>query len=122
MSITTIKMRRPAQGELKDIASAFRRKYNETFAEFLTETWLEGTDLTVCQMLYERFYFRNSSYATVIILLSEQDGEQRVLINGCGGGDGLFNISLGANNSFAYKTKDYFQAQGFEVLSEERRR
>lgn len=73
-------------------------------------------------MLYERLYFRNSSYATVIILLSEQDGEQRVLINGCGGGDGLFNISLGANNSFAYKTKDYFQAQGFEVLSEERRR
>lgn len=38
MSITTIKMRRPAQGELKDIASTFRREYNETFAEFLTET------------------------------------------------------------------------------------
>lgn len=89
-------------------------------AELVTENHYEGSDMKVSMMVFEKFYFRTSSYAGLTILLTEIQGQKITLdIVGSGGGGGLLNISWGSNRSFAEKAQRRAEELGFVKLSEE---
>ncbi len=56
---------------------------------------------TVVLLTFERYYFRNGNCAGLTILLTEKEETQTADIVGFSGGSGMFNISWGANESFA---------------------
>ena len=49
----------------------------------------------------EKFYFRNKSYAALTVIIQNESTGSRATLIGSGGGEGLFNISWGANSDFA---------------------
>lgn len=64
-------------------------------------------DVQSVLLVYERYYTRVSSYASLTILLTEHGQTQTADLVSSGGGDGYLNLSLGANRSFA---KEYAKA------------
>lgn len=66
----------------------------------------------------EKLYLRNSSYASLAVMLTEQDGIQTADIVGYGGGAGMFNISYGANQEFGENAADILEECGFEEEEE----
>ncbi len=71
----------------------------------------------VLVMNYEKYYFRVSSYVGLTMVITEYNGTQTAIITGFGGGAGLFNISYGANESFASKMVEMLSEFGFEEYS-----
>ena len=49
----------------------------------------------VLLLVYEKYFFRVNSYATLTILLTEQGETQTAQIVSSGGGNSMSNISLG---------------------------
>lgn len=70
----------------------------------------------VVLLCFEQFYFRCSSYVALSIMLIEDEEYQEAVIAGFGGGDGLANISWGANKSFACKAAKILGELGFEEV------
>lgn len=71
----------------------------------------------VLVMNYEKYYFRVKSYVGLTIVITEYNGAQTAVITGFGGGDGLLNISWGANDSFASEMVKMLKNSGFEEYS-----
>jgi len=70
-------------------------------------------------LIFEKHFMRNNSRATLTVLINRDSDELIVDAIGSGGGTGLiFNFSLGANTSFAYKVAEILKPKGFEILSE----
>ena len=67
----------------------------------------------VVLMCFERYYFRNGSYAALSVMLTENEECQEAVVTGFGGGEGLFNISFGANSSFVNKAVKILGKSGF---------
>lgn len=68
----------------------------------------------VLVMNYEKYYFRVSSYVGLTIVITEFNVSQTAIITGFGGGNGLLNISWGANGSFAVEMAELLKEFGFE--------
>ena len=83
-------------------------------AELVHDSPRKLDDATAWLLAFERYYFRNGSYATLTIMLTESGDHQTADIIGSGGGEGLFNISWGANASFAAMAVDLLQQCGFQ--------
>ena len=64
-------------------------------------------------LCFEQFYFRCSSYVSLSVMLTESEVCQEAVVAGFGGGDGLANISWGANKSFASKAVKTLSKLGF---------
>ncbi|WP_425539294.1 DUF6054 family protein [Microaceticoccus formicicus] len=88
---------------------------NQIGADLITKTGRVAGDLTVILMCFEKFYFRTGSYAGLTIMLSESPEEQIADVVGFGGGDGIFNISWGANRNFAERAAEIIRGNGFEI-------
>lgn len=73
----------------------------------------------VVLLCFEDYYFRCSSYVALSIMLVENDDSYEAVIVGFGGGDGLANISWGANKSFACRAVKALEKIGFEVQKAE---
>lgn len=67
-------------------------------------------------LVYEKYYIRNGSYASLTILLTEENGMQTAEIVPSGGGEGLLNISYGANGSFARDAERVLTACGLSRI------
>ncbi len=52
-------------------------------------------------LVFEKFYFRNSSTAGLTVTIHDDSGTTEVTSIASAGGQGLLNISWGANASFA---------------------
>lgn len=64
--------------------------------------------------VYEKYYMRNSSRASLTVLLTEQEGAITVKIVGSGGGSGaLIRYSWGAEEEFAGVAINALQQAGF---------
>ncbi len=59
---------------------------------------VSNSGLVVCM---EKYFFRNDNYAAVTIVFDNINNGNRVSIVGYGGGDGVLNISFGANYDYA---------------------
>ena len=64
-------------------------------------------------LVYERYYVRVSSYASLTVLLTEHGQTQTADVIACGGGDGYLNFSLGANRNFAREYAKALEECGF---------
>ena len=61
--------------------------------------------------IYENYFFRNNSYASLTVVLVSCENISTVFTAGSGGGDGMFGFSWGAEEDFEY---DFWQT--FERL------
>ena len=115
MSTYTITMRRSAQTPLREIAEKLRCELTPKVENL--RVFSRGTgDQQAVLFSGERFFFRNGSYASLNILLTEFDGVQTADIIGSGGGEGLFNISWFANSDFAGTAEKILQNHGFTTV------
>ncbi len=86
---------------------------NEIDAELISENWRGLDGFNVVLLSFERYFFRNGSYASLAVMLTEYGDVQTADIVGSGGGEGLFNISWGANSDFAEMASDLLEKNGF---------
>lgn len=54
----------------------------------------------------EKYFFRNDNYASVTVVFENINNGNRVTIVGYGGGDGVLNLSFGANYDYAREVID----------------
>ena len=118
MSGISMRMRKEKKSELREIVSRLKRELTvENTAlvtpEVVCEHWRESEGMKACLLAFERYYFRNGSYATLSIMFTETENEQTADIAGSGGGEGLLNISWGANQNFANLGIDALEEMGF---------
>ena len=67
-------------------------------------------------LILERYYMRNGSMAVSTVQIIDSGEVQQVTIIGTGGGEGLMNISLGANQDFARRVAKVLAKLGFEEI------
>ena len=63
----------------------------------------------------EKFFFRNSSYAALTVILENINGGSKASVVGFGGGEGFLNISMGANLEFANMAAEVLSEFGFTL-------
>ena len=114
MSATIITMRRTG-GDLSAAAETLRHDLN-TDAEIICLKSHGSPGDQAILVSCEKFFFRNGSYASLNVMLTEFDGVQTADIVGSGGGEGLFNISLFANSDFAESAEKILQNCGFTTV------
>lgn len=113
MSSKIIHMKRTTQGELADVAATLHKGILVS-AELVAENSRAVGDGQTIMLNFEKYYFRNGSYAALALLLNDSGGLQTADIVGSGGGNGLFNISWGANGDFADEAAEILRQMGFE--------
>lgn len=113
MSSKIIHLHRPSRSELTDVAAAMRREMLSS-AELVAENSRTVGDGQAIMLNYEKYYFRNSSYAALAVLLTDFGDIQTADIVGSGGGNGIFNISWGTNSEFADDAAGILHQMGFE--------
>lgn len=83
---------------IEDLADTLKMEMD---AELVAESRRNPGEAKTILLSFERFFFRNGSYAGLTIMLTEYGNMQTADIIGFGGGEGIFNISLGANSKLA---------------------
>jgi len=96
-----------------DLGEQLKRELQDRGAEKLCESEKFIGGGAVYFLAFERFYFRNGSYASLSVMLTENGEEQTADVVGSGGGEGIFNIGLGANTNFAEMAADVLRRNGF---------
>lgn len=75
-----------------------------------TDISIESTTMngvTILNIVNERFFFRTSSYASVVMTFVIGDNKIEVLVTSSGAGNGIFNFSWGATTKL-YEVWDKF--------------
>lgn len=112
MAGTSIRMIGDGKCSLSDIHAKIH--YIEGAEQvFHQELSFDSTDVWL--LVYEKYYFRTNSYASLTILLTEQGTRQTAQIVATGGGSGMANNSLGANRQFARQCVQALEECGFCV-------
>ncbi len=75
-----------------------------------------GKDVVV--VCLEKYYARNGSYASLTVILENVEGGNLATVIGYGGGEGIFNDSLGANSKFADKAAEILGSYGYKTREE----
>ncbi|MCD4827704.1 MAG: DUF6054 family protein [Acholeplasmataceae bacterium] len=69
-------------------------------------------------LVFEKFYYRNSSRASLSIMVTEVDEIITVDVAGSGGGQGvIFRFNWGAESNFVSLVSDALLGLGFKVIS-----
>ena len=110
MSSVNIKMQGNKSKEIKQLANILKSEIN---AELVCESRRSLDDVSVILLSFEKYYMRNGSYASLTVMLTESENEQTADIVGSGGGEGIFNISWGANSEFADMAQRVLYRYGF---------
>lgn len=113
MKSKIIRMGRAMQGNLTEVAATLRKEMLVN-AELVAENSRAVGDGQTIMLNFEKYYLRNGSYATLAVLLTDFGGIQTADIVGSGGGNGIFNISWGANSEFADDAAGILRQMGFE--------
>lgn len=115
MSNQVIQMRNKTRGKsVADLAYLLRDEINADMI-FGKPCQIGGGDVAL--LCFERMYFRNGSYASLAVMLTDDGEVQTADIIGYGGGGGLGNFSWGANRSFAEMAEEVLRKQGFQTYS-----
>lgn len=100
---------------LQQVASALDAELCEKGAELVANIRKDVPGMQMILLSYEKFYWRNSSYAGLQVLLTETETQQEATLIGSGGGAGMLNVSWGANQNFAECAEKALQQMGFAV-------
>lgn len=113
MEAVVLTMRSEKTSPLHQIARELDRQLYEAGAELVANISKEAPGMQMMLLSYEKFYWRNSSYASLQVLLNKTETEQEVTLIGSGGGAGILNISWGANQNFAKCAEKTLKQMGF---------
>ncbi|MGM9630535.1 DUF6054 family protein [Butyricicoccus sp.] len=110
MSSVSIRLHGNNATGIEALANALKKEID---AELIAESWRSLNGVRVVLLSFERYFFRNGSYASLTVLLTESEDMQTADIIGSGGGEGLFNISWGANSDFAEMAAELLRKYDF---------
>lgn len=110
MSYQTIRMSGCSSLSMDALVSSLKR---ELPGELVSETRKYFDDGEAALLILEKYFFRNGSYANLTVFLTERAGAWTADIVGSGGGEGIFNFSLGANADFARAAEKVLEGYGF---------
>lgn len=113
MSGICVKMRGESDTSIMVMANTLKNKIN---AELLCERYHNIDAVNVRILSFEKFYFRNGSYASLTVVLTENGSSKTADIIGSGGGEGLFNISWGANSEFTRDAANVLTSLGLREI------
>ena len=113
MSCQVIKMTGNHSFPIEELSRILKK---ELSAELVTESQRYFDYCKVALLVFEKYFFRNGSYANLTIMLTETTDCQTADIVGSGGGEGLFNISWGANTDFAEAAESILAHKGFQKV------
>jgi hypothetical protein len=99
MSKYALTCKEPTMG-ISELANKFVEMMSSS-AELVVKDYTQMGAAGVVFIIFEKYFFRNNSYATLTVLLTHFEGIQTAKVVGSGGGEGLLNISWGANKSLA---------------------
>ena len=118
MSCAVIRMERDSVTGLEELADKVTRDLEGAFVapELAYSELVDVKGVQILLMIWERFYMRNGSMTAVTVQVTDDGEKQEATIAGTGGGEGLLNISLGANSDFASKVADSLGKCGFAKL------
>lgn len=74
-------------------------------------------DIKQILLVFEAFYIRTGSYGSLTVNLTVSNDNHIIDLIPSGGGDGLLNISWGANANFAQKAQEILENYGYQLLS-----
>ena len=111
MASGKIEMYTEKQYELETLKDKINTELDRLSIEFKDEIVRELGETKTLLLIYERWYLRTSSYASLVIMLSEFKGYQCADIIATGGKDNFF--SLGAETNFLKCGEDALQKIGF---------
>ena len=112
MSSAIIKMKRGSETDLAEVSKSILDDFKGDVAELS----LEVNGVKVLLLILERYYMRNGSMAVSTVQIIDSGEVQQATIIGTGGGEGLMNISLGANQDFARRVAKVLAKLGFEEI------
>ena len=116
MSSTVIRMRSESRTDLNYVSQAIISSSDMAGSELVLEQLSDANDATILLLVFEKFYFRNSSMTACTIQIVDDGQKQAAVIVGTGGGYGIFNISWGTNSNFACKAANSLAALGFSEI------
>lgn len=118
MSSTIIKMKRDESSSLIDLSRAVGRDLSGDMVspEFSCREITEINDTKVMLMIMEKYFMRNGSMAVVSLEVIDSGEDQTAIIVGTGGGQGLLNLSFGANGDFALRVAEALKKCGFSKI------
>ena len=113
MASRTITMYSEKHLELEEIKEGMKSEfYRKKFdVEFVKEISRELGETKTLLLIFERYYLRTESYASLMILLSEYKGYQSADITSTGGKETFF--SWGAEENFATWGEEVLRNLGF---------
>ena len=114
MSGVCTKMRGRSQTSILEMATHLKRELYD--AELICDSHHRIDFVNVHVLTFEKYYFRNGSYASLTVVLTENSDEKTADIIGSGGGEGLFNISWGANSEFTRDAANVLTSLGLREL------
>lgn len=83
--------------------------------ELVVERLVEGTNTQVFVAVFEKFYLRSNSYASLTLLLTKENNTMTLDIVGAAGGTGIFNVSYWANSDITVSIEQTAKSLGFQV-------
>ena len=116
MSSAIIKMKRGSETDLAEVSKSILDDFKGDVAELSMEQMSEVNGVKVLLLILERYYMRNGSMAVSTVQIIDSGEVQQATIIGTGGGEGLMNISLGANQDFARRVAKVLAKLGFEEI------
>lgn len=116
MSSAIIKMKRGSETDLAEVSKSILDDFKGDVAELSLEQMSEVNGVKVLLLILERYYMRNGSMAVSTVQIIDSGEVQQATIIGPGGGEGLMNISLGANQDFARRVAKVLAKLGFEEI------
>ena len=112
MSSEVIQLRRIDQGDLSTLADQIAQ-YNSGSDLVLSQIrHVDHVDILL--MVFEKYFMRNGSMAVLTVEVVSDGNSQAATVVGTGGGQGIFNISWGANSDYAYETAEFLESVGFK--------
>ena len=110
MDRTTVYMSAQKQKSLQEIYEQLRTIQ----ADLVSKTEQSVNGVQIWTLVYEMYYFRTKSYASLTVVLTEYENRQTACIVGSGGGGGMFNVTYGANRNFVTKCENALKVCGFD--------
>lgn len=113
-----IRMERDSVSGLEELADKVAMDLESAFVapELAYSELVDVKGAQILLMIWERYYMRNGSMTAVTVQVTDDGEKQAATIAGTGGGEGILNISLGANSDFASKVADSLGKYGFVKL------
>ena len=116
MSSAIIKMKRGSETDLAEVSKSILDDFKGDVAELSLEQMSEVNGVKVLLLILERYYMRNGSMAVSTVQIIDSGEVQQATIIGTGGGEGLMNVSRGANQDFARRVAKVLAKLGFEEI------